>query len=201
MVKNCGATPKAIVVLFTLLICAFTSFQFLTPLLIDENSIVIIQDLNGNNFRIHKGDIAVPYLLIYDIGKLICHQNSQRSLEINGNQMPICLRCLGILLGVNCSLILSIVICTNIQLPQHLIANSVNSFSSVVHLKKREISAIVIFGLSLTLPMIFDGLLQIFTSYESSSTMRLATGFLFGVAEGLVLVGLVVSVFAFGKKT
>ncbi len=200
MVKKHDRILTTIIVSFTILICAFTALQFLTPLFIEERSVIITKDCNGNNYYIYKGDTTGIYLVFYDIGKLICHQKSQRSLKINGNQMPICVRCLGILLGVNCALILSAFVCTNVKSSSYCGNCFTNSFNRIIKLKKWEKFSLVFLSLLFTLPMVIDGLAQIFTSYESSTIMRLTTGFFFGIIEGLLVVGLIIVIYAFWKK-
>lgn len=41
-----------------------------------------------------------PWDYIYAFGDIWCHQKSERSFFIKGNQMPVCARCIGIFLGV-----------------------------------------------------------------------------------------------------
>lgn len=43
-----------------------------------------------------QGLSGIGYLL----GDIICHQQSSRSIMLNGNQMPICIRDLGLLIGL-----------------------------------------------------------------------------------------------------
>ena len=50
---------------------------------------------------------AAPAALIYVLGSRICHQISERSFHVDGAQLPVCARCLGIYAGfarsVRCS--------------------------------------------------------------------------------------------------
>jgi len=48
--------------------------------------------------------LAAP---IYGIGSLVCHQRSERSFHLAGNQLPVCGRCLGIYAGAAFGLILA----------------------------------------------------------------------------------------------
>ena len=45
--------------------------------------------------------------IVYAIGDLICHQESARSFILNGSQMPICIRDVGLLLGLDAGLVCS----------------------------------------------------------------------------------------------
>ena len=44
--------------------------------------------------------IHFPWDYTYAFGDVWCHQKSERSFFIRGNQMPVCARCIGIFLGV-----------------------------------------------------------------------------------------------------
>lgn len=79
-----------------------------------------------------------------------CHQKPERSFFIRGYQFPLCARCTGINLG-------------------HILALFINPF----------ITFPFWIGL-LLLPMILDGTVQYFTSYESTNPRRFITGLLFG---------------------
>lgn len=83
-----------------------------------------------------------------------CHRRPDRSFYFHGQQFPICARCTGELIGI----------LIGIPIPFFW---GYPSFAIVV---------------LMMLPMVADGLLQLFTSYNSNNTRRLATGILFGVA-------------------
>ena len=50
----------------------------------------------------------------YTIGDILCHQESDRCFILNGNQMPICIRDTGLLLGLTIGLFACIPLGTNI---------------------------------------------------------------------------------------
>lgn len=83
-----------------------------------------------------------------------CHARADRSFFFRGKQFPICARCTGELIGM----ITGIPIAIFIGYPD---------FSVV---------------LLMMLPMVFDGFLQLLTSYESGNIRRVVTGTIFGVA-------------------
>ena len=84
-------------------------------------------------------------------GKLSgCHQMPERSFFIGGYQLPLCARCTGILAG-------------------HVIGMVVSLF--------RDVSLLSLIG---TIPLMIDGTVQQFTSYESTNDRRLFTGILYG---------------------
>ena len=81
-----------------------------------------------------------------------CHQRADRSLFFRGYQLPLCARCTGMMVG-------------------HIvafIAGFVVSFSFAIAL--------------LMIPLMVDGAIQHFTSYESTNFRRVVTGLLYGFA-------------------
>ena len=59
----------------------------------------------GHNQSAHGGTFAWSelnpyYAFVYAFGDLNCHQKFERSWTINGNQMPVCARDVGIFLGL-----------------------------------------------------------------------------------------------------
>lgn len=59
--------------------------------------------------------IHFPWDYIYAFGDIWCHQKSERSFFIKGNQMPVCARCTGIFLGVFFGLGISLFIMVRID--------------------------------------------------------------------------------------
>ncbi|MGY8702089.1 MAG: DUF2085 domain-containing protein [Candidatus Poseidoniales archaeon] len=130
-----------------------------------------------------------PYAgFIYSFGDLNCHQKYERSWEINGNQMPVCTRDVGIFLGL----------AIGGWLFSRRGSNRwtiTDSFLSVLGPKrldliyessKRKVAAAAIVGISV-LPIAIDGFTQMLTSYESTNPVRLITGGAFGVFLGLLI--------------
>ena len=89
-----------------------------------------------------------------------CHARPERSFFFRGKQFPICARCTGELIGMLAGIPI-IIIWGCPKIPYVII---------------------------LMIPMLFDGFLQLLTSYESGNLRRLFTGMLFGVAFDGVLV-------------
>lgn len=127
-----------------------------------------------------------PFRLPYIIGAQSCHQMSNRSFFLNGNQYPVCHRCFAIEIGI------FIAACATI-----IVQPRGNFFSSLyVFLppRIRSRSAVIIAGLALMLPMVIDGSLQLVTSYISSTPQRLITGFFFGIGYTGIIIGIICSV-------
>ena len=38
--------------------------------------------------------------IVYDFGNVMCHQRPDRSWFVNGNQLPLCIRCMSISFGM-----------------------------------------------------------------------------------------------------
>lgn len=104
-----------------------------------------------------KGSFAQK---IYNFGDSSCHQINRRSLFINGNEMPLCARDIGIYAGFAIGAI-------------------------IVTFRKIEIRVWWVLGA--LIPIGVDGLTQLFTSYESNNPMRLITGGLAGIMTTMVL--------------
>lgn len=97
---------------------------------------------------------------------IICHQKEDRSFHINGQQMPVCHRCLGIYLGALFGF-LSFIIYRDMKLSYFLIS---------------------------LLPMALDGGTQLIGLRESNYIIRLATGGIAGTACALFIMPGILSV-------
>lgn len=92
----------------------------------------------------------------------MCHCRADRSFFYKGKQFPICARCTGELIGMI------------VAIP--------------IAFKIKDLNWVYIILLSL--PLILDGFIQLFTKYESNNFKRVVTGFLFGVALIFILLKL-----------
>ena len=130
-----------------------------------------------------------PYAaFIYGFGDLNCHNKADRSWEINGNQMPVCVRDLGIFLG----LVIGGFLFSRRGLNRWTLRDT---FLSILPDKTLESTyqnnyrtfAVIGIAIVMVLPMAIDGFTQMLTSYESNATMRLLTGTPFGMFIGAFL--------------
>ena len=118
---------------------------------------------------------------VYSFGDLNCHQKSERSWEINGNQLAICVRDVGLFLG----LVIGALFWRAKGLNRWTVRDS---FLSVfkdeqiysLYIKDRRMFAMILFLSIGALPIGFDGFYQLLTDYESTNTIRLITGTLAG---------------------
>jgi len=128
-----------------------------------------------------------PYAaFIYGFGDFNCHQKHERSWEINGNQMPVCVRDIGIFLGFA----IGGFIFSRRGLNRWTIRDSFLSIFPDNRLeeiyRKNHRTRMLLFSIAiLVAPMALDGFTQLLTSYESNAIMRLLTGTSFGLFIGL----------------
>ena len=145
----------------------------------------------GHNQEEHGGkfawsDLNIYSAFIYGFGDLNCHQKYERSWELNGNQMPVCVRDVGIFFGF----FVGSLIWYRRGLNRWTITDSVISifpsiFYESIYIRGRRSIAVWLFAGMSIIPMGLDGGIQLITSYESNAIMRLITGIPFGLFIGL----------------
>ena len=155
--------PKFLLFLFVLILI-WTFLQILAPAAIPKNS---IEDLSGNIGVTDNKNLfdsfEMPWNYVYSVGDRMCHQLNDRSFFINGNEMPLCSRCIGIWLGL--------VIGLGFMLLYR------------INLDERFLWLIIIgFG-----PIGLDGVAQFFGFWDSSNAIRLITGLLAGGTCGITI--------------
>ena len=125
---------------------------------------------------------------IYGFGDLNCHNKAERSWEINGNQMPMCVRDIGIFLGFAIGgFIFSRRGYNRWTIRDTFLSIFPDSKLEQVYVKNSRLKLLIIVAIIMIAPMGFDGFIQLFTDYESNAFMRLITGLPFGVFIGLFL--------------
>lgn len=111
--------------------------------------------------------LTFPWNYIYEFGDRWCHQISSRSFSLNGNQLPICIRCVGIFAGIPLGILFSLI--TKTKTGQALV---------------KEV--IILIGIGI-LPIVIDGGGQLIGFWESSSLSRTVTGFMGGITISYLL--------------
>ena len=127
-----------------------------------------------------------PYAgFIYAFGDLNCHTKAERSWEINGNQMPVCVRDVGIFLGLAIGGFLFSRKGFNRWTIKDTFLSLLpdNKLQSIYKNDRRMLAMLVIAAVA-AIPMAIDGFTQMLTDYESNAMMRLLTGTPFGVLIG-----------------
>jgi len=130
----------------------------IAPLALPNDS---IGGLDGSIGSLDHGedldDVPWPQRAVYLLGDINCHQQADRSFDLNGNQMPFCARDLGLLAGAVLGLAAFVLLGRKVPWTWFLV---------------------------LLVPMALDGVVQAITDYESSNIVRLFTGAIAGLAAG-----------------
>ena len=127
-----------------------------------------------------------PYsAFIYGFGDLNCHNKYERSWFINGNQMPMCTRDVGIFFGF----VVGAALFGRRGLNRWTVRDTFLSIIPDQRLEpiyltdKRMLAMLAIIGLGL-IPIAVDGFTQHLTDYESTNPVRVVTGLLCGLVLG-----------------
>lgn len=170
-----------IIIILFLIFFIWILLQFIAPIALPHQS---VNELDGTTGFIDNkeknNDMSAPWNSIYSCGDRLCHQKSDRSFFINGNQMPFCARCTAIWLGLTFGL--AFMIFYRIELNEKIIF-------------------LILIGIT---PIGIDGLIQLFGFWESNNILRLLTGLLVGFICGLAI-GIIIDefrdIFISRKKT
>ncbi len=184
---------KKIPLILLILSLSWSILLYLTPATLKPGT---VNNLDGNANMVDNQDtwrdLPIGQAFIYYVGDLHCHQKANRSFIINGNQMPVCVRDVGIFLGCKIGICLVFLVNTKIS-PTRSFLNLFLKEKKVEKLKNRKIIVGIILIAS-ALPVIVDGLVQGFTDYESTNNVRLLTGMLFGIIFSYAFTVLVTSI-------
>jgi uncharacterized membrane protein len=121
---------------------------------------------------------------VYLVGDLNCHQKHERSWEINGNQLAVCARDVGLLLGVT----LGALFWRQKGLNRWTVRDSFlsvfrdQSIEFIYKDDRRMLAMFLLLSLGVV-PIGIDGFTQLLTTYESTNFRRLVTG----LSAGFVL--------------
>ena len=157
-------SSRLVIILF---ICFFIwiLLQFLAPLALPQGSVNDLTGLVGlsDNENLIE-DMPAPWGSIYGCGDRLCHQKEDRSIIINDNQMPFCVRCTAIWLGL--AIGLAVMVFYKIKLDGKFLL-------------------VIFIGL---IPIGIDGVGQLFGLWESTNIVRFITGLLVGIVCGISIV-------------
>ena len=144
----------------------------------------------GHNQSAHGGTFAWSelnpyYAFVYGFGDFNCHQKHERSWVVNGNQMPVCARDVGIFFG----LALGGLVFSRRGLNRWTIRDSFltlfpDSFTARFYIKDQRLYAMWGISILFCLPVVLDGGIQAISAYESNNTLRVLTGLPFGFIIG-----------------
>jgi uncharacterized membrane protein len=157
----------------------WVSIFFIVPAVLPADSVDLGDDgVVGKEAFLEDNDQQIKEInnsfaeAIYNFGDSSCHQLNHRSYFINGNQMPLCARDIGIYLGF-------------------AIGALIVTFFSVEMRMWWILGSLVPIGV--------DGLTQMFTSYESTNPVRLITGGLAGIMTTMVMGIMIYEIYITGQ--
>ncbi len=136
--------------------------------------------------------LAEPDTWPYAFGALVCHQQPDRSFSLEGNQIPVCERCLAIELGMAAAFAAAVIVAPA--------GGFIPSLSAFLPRRLRSAPVLLLVGLALMLPMVIDGGLQLVSAYVSATPQRVMTGFLYGIGQAGIVIGCAAWLVAFGAK-
>lgn len=155
----------------------------LVPYLIPADSLNLGENGRANAVDFpDKWNNMPPYpKLIYFIGDFNCHQKASRTFFLNGNEMPVCARDMGIFFGAAMGFLLTF----NLKGSEWFSHGFLRAFRTqrLVSLGKRvgTLKLSLIVTAVFVAPLLIDGFMQLFTSYESTDPLRFVTGALAGM--------------------
>ena len=144
----------------------------------------------GHDQSVHGGTFAWSELnplwaFVYAFGDLNCHQKHERSWKINGNQMPVCTRDVGIFLGITIgAAIFSLRGLNRWTVRDTFLSVFPDEKVESLYLKDRRMAAMLILVALGLMPMGIDGFTQLLTAYESTNPVRVITGAFSGLVIG-----------------
>jgi uncharacterized membrane protein len=159
---------KSVIFIFFLFFFIWILLQFLAPFALPSGSISDLSGIVGVSDNENAvQNMSFPWNAIYSIGDRLCHQRADRSISLNGNEMPFCSRCTAIWLGLAIGLGFMVFY--------------------IIELNEKFLMALI----GALIPIGIDGVGQLFGLWESTNLIRILTGLpvgiICGVAIGIIL--------------
>lgn len=132
-------------------------------------------------------ELPTSHAVAYAFGDLNCHNLAERSWSVNGNQMPVCVRDLGIFAG----LMVGGAIVHRRSVNRWTVTDTALSVLPATwqdHIYRRRWRHLAFYGFAAltVVPLGLDGFTQLLTNYESNAWARMLTGIPFGTGLGLL---------------
>ena len=124
--------------------------------------------------------------IVYDFGDVMCHQRPDRSWFVNGNQLPLCIRCMAISFGM----VFIFGIAWRIA-PFGTFWETLGRLFGLSERNRQKWFFVLPILCLLAFPMLIDGFNQILFPYQSNEYLRVITGFLYGIAQGGMIIALI----------
>lgn len=155
---------KNLVFVIFLFFFVWILLQFLAPLSLPTGSITDLSGVVGSSDNQNIiWNMSYPWNVVYASGDRLCHQQADRSLFLNENEMPFCTRCTAIWLGLVVGL--GFMVLYTIELNEKFLF-------------------VILFSL---VPIGIDGIGQLFGFWESTNIIRFFTGILAGGVCGIAI--------------
>lgn len=172
----------------------WTVALFLAPATLAPGEVTDLEGrANALDFQDKWAELPPFQHAVYLIGDIECHQISNRTLYINGNQMPVCARDTGVFLFATIGLLVALVIRPYPSASRMFISMLPQGARSFIQTKVGELKFMIIVLVLFLAPLALDGGVQLLTDYESSNSMRFLTGALAGFMGGFLFAALLVS--------
>ncbi len=176
--KLFGKTINKIPLVLFIITFLYTSGLFIAPLTLEPGT---VEELEGHanmlDFQEKWQELPAYHRVIYTFSDFNCHQKYYRSFTINGNQMPVCARDVGIFSGLSLGLFVMMFIGPEYDF-KDILLKLVPMDIKLTESKKNIV--LIFLGALFALPMALDGGIQLVTSYESTNLTRVITGLIFG---------------------
>ena len=155
---------KSLVFIFFLFFFIWILLQFFAPFALPSGC---VSDLSGSvglsdNENVIQ-NMSFPWNTVYASGDRLCHQRADRSLSLNGNEMPFCSRCTAIWFGLAIGL--------GFMVLYQVVLNEKFLIALIVAL----------------IPIGIDGTGQLFGLWESTNLIRILTGLPIGIICGIAI--------------
>lgn len=146
----------------------WAGLMYVTPFMAEPGSLTGLDGWVGPHDHRETYESLPPVArFMYDAGDSQCHQMENRSLKLNGNQMPFCARCVAIYTFMAIGLAFTVFP----TMPYYDRLNDLKPWWLVLAL----------------VPIGIDGVGQLFGYWESTNLLRFITGGLCGFVVGLAL--------------
>jgi uncharacterized membrane protein len=187
-------TESKVLLVILLISLIWTISIFIAPFTIPPGTVTDLDGTNVVNYP-ELWDTLPPYAkTIYYLGDAECHQISDRTIYLNGNQMPVCSRDVAIFLFITLGLLAGILLKRNYYISDGVLSIFPQRFRAFVN---RTVGArwfSILFIVLCLIPAGLDGGIQLLTDYESTNLTRVLTGIPAGFIAGLLIAILIKSV-------
>lgn len=175
---------------------------FIAPLTIEKGEVIGLDGRANALDYTEKWKELNPFAsIVYLFGDYNCHQREERSMVLNGNQLPVCARDVAIFTGILLGAALLVRASADDDPSLTVLGQLPKKWRRGI-IMKRPLLSLVILLVLLLVPTAIDGGVQLMSglgllpfglTYESTNPTRVLTGFPTGVAAGLLVTSLLMS--------